>query len=555
MSAEDSLLGAALKASEVRYRRLFETAKDGILILDADTGEIVDANPFLENLLGFAHDEVVGRKLWELGPFGDIAASREAFERLQATEYARYENLPLESKGKEFHEVEFISNLYLVDGKRVIQCNIRDITDRRRAADELQTANAELALLVTELRQRDAAMQQLQRLSALLQTCRTQDEACQVIALMVGELFGDQGGCLAVMKPGLSELEVVARWGRASPVTVCFASHDCWAIRSGQLHEVEDSHTGLLCSHFDDLPQAGYLCIPLTVQGESLGLLCLVSDSVGSAAQRLVRRNLALTLAEAIKLSLYNLRLQAKLLEQANRDPLTGLFNRRYLEDSLDREIHRARRQQSPLALAMLDLDYFKQFNDTYGHEAGDMFLIEVGKILGHALRQSDIACRYGGEEFVLVFPETSLADACRRVEAIREQIRGLVLRQDERLFGTVSVSAGVAAAPDHGATSAALIAAADEALYTAKREGRDRLVCCEAGPVPPSGAMPVREVEPGRHDPGYGGSRIHEEDNPCRTESTIARTSAAGTSRPGSARYPGPFAGPQARSSSGSGS
>lgn len=496
MNAEELALGAAVRASEVRYRRLFETATDGILILDAETGMIVDANPFLEKLLGFTHDEVVGRALWELGPFGEVASSREAFERLQDTEYARFENLPLETKGKEFLEVEFISNLYLVDGKRVIQCNIRDITERRRAAEALQEANAELALLVTELRQRDAAMHQLQRLSALLQTCRTQGEACQVVALMAGDLLAGQAGCLAVMKHGQSELEVAAHWGRAFPVAADFAAHDCWAMRRGQPHEVEDAHTGLVCSHFVEQPPAGSLCIPLTVQGESQGLLCLVGDSGGTVAQRLVQRNLALALGETIKLSLYNLRLQAKLREQANRDPLTGLFNRRYLEDSLDRELHRARRQQSPLGLAMLDLDNFKQFNDTYGHEAGDMFLLQVGKILGNALRQSDIACRYGGEEFVLVFPETPLADACRRVEEIRELIRGLVLRQDEHLFGSVSVSAGLAGAPDHGATSAEVIAAADEALYAAKREGRDRLVCCEA-------------------DPGSGGRRAHEEDIP----------------------------------------
>jgi PAS domain S-box-containing protein len=123
----------ALKASEVRYRRLFETAKDGILILDADTGQVTDANPFLENMLGYSHAELLGKTLWEIGPFRDIAASQSAFRQLQSNEYIRYENLPLETQEQQRRQVEFVSNVYLVDGHRVIQCNIRDITARKHA--------------------------------------------------------------------------------------------------------------------------------------------------------------------------------------------------------------------------------------------------------------------------------------------------------------------------------------------------------------------------------------------------------------------------------------
>jgi diguanylate cyclase (GGDEF)-like protein/PAS domain S-box-containing protein len=471
--------GSSLRASEMRYRRLFETAKDGILILDGDSGLVVDANPYLENLLGYAHDELVGRALWELAPDVHVAASREAFQRLQVTEYARYENLPLETKGKEFLEVEFISNVYLVDEKRVIQCNIRDITERRRVALDLQAANEEMAALVVTLQERDVEMQQLHRLSSLLQACNTQGEACRVIALMAGELFAKQGGCLAVVKPGGTELEVVAQWGRPQFVAPAFPAHECWAIRRGQPHEVEFAGGGLPCRHYIEQDHSEHLCIPLMVQGESLGLLSFVSEGVTSESARHGRRNLALALGEAVKLSLYNLRLQARLREQANRDPLTGLFNRRYLEDSLTRELHRAHRLREQIGLAMLDLDFFKQFNDAFGHEAGDHLLLQVGQVLGSALRQSDIACRYGGEEFVLVFPNTSLPDTTRRVEEIRALVRGLALRHEDRLLGAITLSAGVAASPDHGTTARELLAASDEAMYAAKRGGRDRLVSC----------------------------------------------------------------------------
>jgi PAS domain S-box-containing protein len=131
--AERKRIEDELKASEVRYRRLFETAKDGILILDADTGQITDANPFLQDLLGYSHAELLGKMLWEIGPFRDIAASRDAFRKLQRKKYIRYDNLPLETKGHRHRHVEFVSNVYRVNGTKVIQCNIRDITARYQA--------------------------------------------------------------------------------------------------------------------------------------------------------------------------------------------------------------------------------------------------------------------------------------------------------------------------------------------------------------------------------------------------------------------------------------
>jgi diguanylate cyclase (GGDEF)-like protein/PAS domain S-box-containing protein len=474
-------IDAELKASEIQYRRLFETAKDGILILDADAGVIIDSNPFLEDMLGYTNDELIGKALWELGPFRDVAASREAFQQLQATEYARYENLPLETKGKEFREVEFVSNVYLVNGMRVIQCNIRDITERRRAEANVQKANEELAALVTELKKWDAEMQLLFRMNDLLQTCNTQEEAYQVIALMAGKLFVGQDGCLAVLRPGNPDFEMIARWGEATPVESSFSMDDCWAMRRGQPHEVLDLRASLLCRHFIDQPKTGYLCIPLTVQGEYLGLLCIMGGGARTDEQRLSQRNLALMLGEAIKLSLFNLRLQEKLREQATRDPLTGLFNRRYLEDTLGRELHRARRNQSVLSIVMLDLDHFKQFNDAFGHDAGDLLLRELGNVLRTVLRKSDISCRYGGEEFVLVFPDSSLADTMKRAEEILVMVKGLEIRQGDRLLGTITASAGVAAAPEHGSTAHDLIRSADDALYAAKQSGRDRVVASEA--------------------------------------------------------------------------
>jgi diguanylate cyclase (GGDEF)-like protein len=319
-------------------------------------------------------------------------------------------------------------------------------------------------------------MQVLNRMTDLLQTCSAQEEVYKVVELMADELFPGLDGCLAILREG-ERLETVARWGAEPPVETAFTLEDCWAMRRGQPHEVVDRQGSLLCRHFVRRPETGYLCVPLTVQGETLGVLCLIGVSSATAEGPANQTSLAVTVGEDIKLSLFNLRLREKLREQATRDPLTGLYNRRYLEESLERELHRTTREGVPLCVAMLDLDYLKQFNDTFGHEAGDRILRELGRLFRDKLRKSDISCRFGGEEFVLVLPGSTLADARQRVEEIRLLVKGLQVRHDDQILGRLTVSGGVATSPEHGSTAEQLLHVADEALYLAKQAGRDRVV------------------------------------------------------------------------------
>ena len=176
--------------------------------------------------------------------------------------------------------MEFVSNVYLVNGWRVIQCNIRDITARKHAEAHAQTANDELLALVDELQWRDREMQLLNHMNDLLQSCMTQAEAYQVITLTAGDLFPGHNGCLAILHARDQHLEVVARWGTEVIMESTFSLDDCWALRRGQLHEVVDPQAGLLCHHFIHPPQAGYLCLPLTVQGETLGVLSLIDNAI-----------------------------------------------------------------------------------------------------------------------------------------------------------------------------------------------------------------------------------------------------------------------------------
>ncbi len=469
-----------LQISEVRYRRLFETAKDGIFLLNADTGRITDVNPFLEDMLGYSHTELIGKALWEIGPVKDIAASQDAMRQLQKREYVRYDNLPLETKAGQHIQVEFVSNVYRVDGERVIQCNVRDITARKRAEEMLQKVNDGLLASVAELQTRDEEMKSLIRLSDLLQSCTTQAEAYQVVAHGAIELFAGQSGCLAILSGQDKYLEAVARWGDETKLKSSFSLDDCWALRRSKVHEVIDPQVDLLCQHFVHRPQAGDLCVPLIAKSGALGLLCLTGAS-GRLLGSLTRQQLAVQVGETIKLSLSNLKLREELREQATHDPLTGLCNRRYLEENLGRELHRARRGNSPLCIVMLDIDNFKPFNDTFGHEAGDAMLRHLAQMLREKLRKSDISCRYGGDEFVLVLPDSSLTDTEQRVEQIRVLVKKLQIRYGGPPLSTISVSAGIVGACEQGSTAAELLQAADNAMCAAKQAGGDRVVAYQA--------------------------------------------------------------------------
>ena len=182
-------------------------------------------------------------------------------------------------------------------------------------------------------------------------------------------------------------------------------------------------------------------------------------------------------MADSVALAVANLNLRETLRQQSIRDPLTDLFNRRYMEESLERELRREGRSQKPVGIVMLDIDHFKRVNDTYGHDAGDAVLRQLGHFLKEHTRGGDIACRYGGEEFILILPEASLEQTHACAEKYRQDFKVLPLLHNGRLIDPITLSFGVAAYPEHGATREAVLRAADAALYSAKHEGRDRVV------------------------------------------------------------------------------
>src|ERR1700722_1981395 len=270
--------------------------------------------------------------------------------------------------------------------------------ERRRAQAELSNAHERLTNSVEELESRNREAGTLSEMADLLQSCFTLEEASNVIASSAQKLFHEFSGALLVFSASRNVLEAVTTWGPSSPAERVFTPNDCWALRRGRLHHSGSSDGAVRCSHFGAESSLPCLCIPLMAHGETLGILCLVTESSGHmgapACISELNVQLSVSVAEQAALSFANLRLREKLRHQSVRDPLTGLFNRRYLDESLEREVPNALRKNRSLGVIMLDVDRFKQFNDLFGHDAGDTVLRELGDYLGKFTRGGDLAAR-----------------------------------------------------------------------------------------------------------------------------------------------------------------
>ncbi len=356
------------------------------------------------------------------------------------------------------------------------------VSERRQIESALRGSNEMLMFSIDRLEQHNAKMILLNEMGDLLQSCSTVEEAYDIIGQLARRLFPDESGAIYMINNSQNLVEERVSWGTISPEQDTFALDECWALRRGRMHELNESGLELLCPHLKNRPPLIALCIPMMAQGETMGILHIQSglttpdpfDLVGFSK---TKKQLALATADTIALALANLKLHTSLLHQSIRDPLTSLFNRRYLEETLEREVHRATRLQRSVAVMMLDIDYFKRFNDTFGHDAGDTVLRELGNFFKNQIRGGDFACRYGGEEFTLIFPEMSLANMLQRAERLRQGVKDLRVQHQGRELEAITISLGIALFPEHGTTGKALLQAADAALYEAKHKGRDRAI------------------------------------------------------------------------------
>jgi diguanylate cyclase (GGDEF)-like protein/PAS domain S-box-containing protein len=370
----------------------------------------------------------------------------------------------------------------------------KDVSEQRKASAAEREHSQSLNRLVKELELQTGQMTMLNDMAALLECCGTTKEACTVVDHAARRFFPEaKSGTLYTFKASRNLVETAVSWGESIAQEPVFTPQACWALRRGQPHWSNIGGTGVVCPHLETLPAAAHLCLPMVGQGETLGVLHLEFSQVDGPPAELLRgqQRLGVTVAGQIALSLASLRMRETLRDQSIRDPLTGLFNRRFMQETLEREIMRSRRKNHSLTVLFLDIDHFKRFNDTFGHDAGDFVLQSLADLLRNFFRGDDVACRCGGEEFAVILPESSSKDAALRADKLRTQVKSLKLEFKDTRLGPISVSIGVAAFPEHCDTPEELLKKADQCLYESKHSGRDRVTVASASAQPA-----VRAVE-----------------------------------------------------------
>jgi diguanylate cyclase (GGDEF)-like protein len=387
----------------------------------------------------------------------------------------------------------------LLAHKRVIQplswithCFIRladhdfhlDVRESNRA-DEigiLGRTYGEFRQLALEHRRHSHEAHRLSQFNEWLQSCKSLDELYEVVAKFLTLLLPNCAGSLYIYANSRDALDNVKVWSGAE-MAPNMHPEDCWGLRRGRTFTHGQDDIDFRCAHVAPAASPDYCCIPILAHGETIGLLHL--ELSAGLAPRLAEpwekttageRKLGIACAEQISMAIANVKLRDQLRDQSIRDALTGLYNRRYLLESCRREFSRAARTGQSISILSIDVDHFKKYNDNHGHDAGDTVLRAVGECLEKNFRNEDIACRFGGEEFVVVLPGATSADAAQRAEKLRGSIESLVVRYLDRLLPRITISTGVATFPDCGNNPQAVIKAADEALYRAKENGRNRV-------------------------------------------------------------------------------
>ena len=308
-----------------------------------------------------------------------------------------------------------------------------------------------------------------------LQEATTEQELTEIVRGYAPQIVPGRPGILFLMNNSQNLLTAIADWGAPDGTEMDFPPDNCWALRRSQTHLVPADGNEVRCQHVHVDYAGGYACFPLLGRGSIVGLLYIQAEAAATGKDE------ALTaFAGNLGLALANYRLREALRVMSLRDSLTGLFNRRYLEEALVLEFGRAARSHDGIGVIVGDLDHFKRLNDTFGHDGGDMALRAVAQVLIANVRKGDIACRHGGEEFVLVLPGATLDQTRERAEELRHALAGLEVSFHGKIISPISMSIGVAVFPQHGTSPEAVIRQADKAMYQAKQTGRDKVVVAD---------------------------------------------------------------------------
>ena len=461
---------------------LIQNSPLGIVVLDRQ-GHVELANPAFEKLFQYDRHELSSFDIRDMGISDDKA--RDSGQLISQVFAGNALQRTVRQWRKDGQVLDMaLHGVPLLQGNEVRGAYLiyQDVSGQMRAAEAQRQHAESLDQLVKELELRTKEMTSLNEMGALLACSGTVNEACAVVANSVQKLFPHApSGALYLFRSSRDLIEAAVRWGEKDVLAPTFPPDACWSLRHGQPHWSGHPGDGIACQHLTRSSTAASICLPMVAQGNTVGVLHLEFESAADLRHdsekqvfRDSQQRLAVSAASQIALLLASLQLRETLREQSIRDPLTRLFNRRFLEESLERELELASRKRQSVAVLFLDLDHFKRFNDTFGHEAGDIVLQSLADLFRTFFRVTDICCRYGGEEFAIILPESSAQDAVKRADALRSKVKSLRLKYKKQPLGQLTLSAGVAAFPEHGSTSGALLKTADKCLYESKSRGRD---------------------------------------------------------------------------------
>jgi diguanylate cyclase (GGDEF)-like protein len=352
---------------------------------------------------------------------------------------------------------------------------LRDAIVLRRNTLSAQRINDDLARTVSALEETARESELMTAARNELQLCVEVQQVYETAAVSFSRLLAGTSGCLYMINNSRSHVEAVSSWGK--PDREDFGQPElCCALRSGQPRWRQPAISEIHCEHFSATAPERYHCRPIVAYGNTIGLLYFQCASDQLVTEVKDRMDAVRQLIQITALAIATLNLRAKLENQSIRDSLTGLFNRHFMQISLEREMARARRRKQIMAVLMLDADHFKRFNDTNGHAAGDAVLKAFAEVFRANIRSEDIACRYGGEEFTIILPDTTVKGACDRADSILSAVANLKIASAQQTFDGLSVSIGVAFYPGDGETADDVLQHADAALYDAKHNGRNQV-------------------------------------------------------------------------------
>ncbi|WP_442941801.1 diguanylate cyclase domain-containing protein [Nostoc sp.] len=360
---------------------------------------------------------------------------------------------------------------YATGARRIGGISI-DITESIETQRSLTDLNQQLKEKTLKLEVKKGELIYISDMADMLYSCESEDEVYQVVALTCSKLFPNMSGCINIIADSKNYVQTNSTWGPKISSKEVFSLSECWALRRGKLNLSSSCNAGLICSHLIPPVSGVHLCVPLFGKSEVIGILHIYAlEQISSEDQQIAE-----IIARYLAFALNNLSIKQRLTYDNLRDGMTQLFNQNYMQTITEQRLAEAERSGQPLSVIFIDIDDFKSYNSHYGHVTANIVLQELAKLLSKSIRSFDIACRWGGEEFVIVMPNMTLETLRKRAEQLRVDVEQMQLKDGDQILESITASFGIAVS-EPGITVKDFLNRANQAMLEAKQTGKNRVM------------------------------------------------------------------------------